>query len=115
MPRSSDKSTTRWLPSVIACTVLIGAAIAASLLLPIDTAPAAEPPAVTTATTVFPRQQLKTFEGRLARFVDDRVLPDEIYDVAVRTLPPDVQEQLRRGIPVTSEEELQQWLDNFTS
>ena len=118
MPHPTAKNrTARWLPSVIACAVLIGAAIAASLLLPIDTAPAAEAPPTTapTVTTAFPRQQLKTFQGRLARFLEGQPLPEEIYDVAVRTFPTEIQQQLSDGITVRSEEELQQWLDNFTS
>ena len=119
MPRRHIKNKyDRLLPSVIACGVLIAAAMAASVLLPIEKAPAAEAPrevvTTTTATAAF-HQQLKAWEGRLARFVDGRPLPEEIYDVSILSLPPDVQEQLAVGITVTSEEELYRLLDNFTS
>ena len=117
MPRSSVKNNLdRFLPSVIACGVLIAAAIAARALLPMDSEPVTDLPQERTPTTtaVF-RQQLRIFEGRLARFVEGQALPEEIYDVAVASLPDEIRQQLTDGITVTSEEELYRLLENFTS
>ena len=118
MPRSTTKNTgDRFHPSVIACGILIVAAIIARVLLPMDGAPAAETPqerTPTTTTTAF-WQQLRAFEGRVARFADGQVRPEEIYDVAVASLPEEIQQQLATGSTVTSEEELYRLLENFTS
>ena len=118
MPHSTVKnSRDRFLPAVIACGVLIAAAVTARVLLPMDTPAGDTPQKKDTAATTAPQfqQQLKSFEGRLARFVDGRALPEEIYDVAIASLPAEIQQQLNDGILVHSEEELYQFLENFLS
>lgn len=110
------KEHDRWLPAVVACLVLVGGALWAGSFLPAPTK-RESPPAVaqTTATTVFPRQILRNFDGKVARFTGDAAQPDEIYDVPVTSLPDEVQQQLLAGIVVANEQELLDWIENLTS
>lgn len=115
MPRKTKQTRDRWFPAIIACLVFIGLSIWVSALLPTE-----QPPADETARTpeqpVFITQTLKAWDGKLARFSGTDDLPAEVYDeVAIASLPSDVQQQLQNGIVVTSEEELLSLLDNFTS
>lgn len=107
------KEHDRWLVPVIACLVLVGATMWASVLIPEEQTPLSVPTEATQPT--FPAQILKTWGGRLARFCADSDTPDEIYDVAVASLPAEVQAELAVGILVSSEEELVSLLENFTS
>ncbi len=103
----------RWLPAVIACLILVGGALWAGSFLPKDTAPPTE--VKESDTPVFEAQTLREWDGRVARFGEGSDTPLEIYDVAVASLPPDVQAQLAQGIAVTGEEELLSWIENLTS
>ncbi len=104
-------SLRRWLPAVAACGLLIGGAVWASTLLP-SPSPADRPP---TAATAYPTQLLGIWEGRVARFEGDTATPAQVYDVAVATLPTEMQALLQAGIAVSSEAELTRWIDNLTT
>ncbi len=119
----------RWIPVVAACAGLIGAAMWASVLLPIGggrrsatvssgtTTPTATTTATgapTTAAEAFP-QLLRVWEGRLARFAVDGKQPLEVYEAEVTALPPEEQQRLADGVLVASEEELAALLENYTS
>lgn len=115
MLRKTKRARDRWFPAIIACLVFIGLSIWVSALLPTE-----QPPADDTARTpeqpVFVTQTLKAWDGKLARFSGTDEQPAEVYDeVAIASLPPDIQQQLHTGIVVTSEEQLLSLLDNFTS
>lgn len=113
MPKGKIKNKQdRWIPAVIACLVLVGAAIWASVLIP-EQKPEAELPRG--ADTTFDTQVLGQWEGKLARFTSHSDTPAQIYDVPIASLPEDVQQQLSQGITVTSEEQLVSLLENFTS
>lgn len=114
MPKSPQKvSQSRYLPVVIACCLLIGGAMWASALLP-ESAPTADLPREGTAPATF-SCTLKAWEGNLARFDGDAAAPAQVYDVAVATLPEEVQQALAAGVTLSSEEELAAWLENVTS
>lgn len=118
MPRFRIKSSVdRYLPAVIAALVLIGVASWASLLVPFDT-PSSDtdtPRQVTTTAPAFPVQTLKGWNGQVARFLDGEEQPTEIYDIPVSSLPTEVQQELSLGITVTTEEDLLNILENFSS
>ena len=122
MPQKTEKRVKRreWMPVVIACALLIGSAMWASALLPLETEE--NPPAqrgvtpITTVATVsdYPRL-LKEWNGRVALFLTDGSEPQTVYEVNVLTLPEEEQRMLEMGITVNSEEELTAILENYTS
>lgn len=122
MPQTTEKRVKRreWMPVVIACALLIGSAMWASALLPLETEE--NPPAqrgvtpITTVATVsdYPRL-LKEWNGRVALFLTDGSEPQTVYEVNVLTLPEEEQRMLETGITVNSEEELTAILENYTS
>lgn len=115
MPHSKTKrKQDKWMPAVIASLILIGLAIWVSILLPTEDAPA-DNARVNESTAAFVTQTLGIWEGQLARFEGDGGQPAEIYDVAVASLPAEMQQQLESGIVVTSEEQLISLLENLTS
>lgn len=112
-PTTKKDDQRRWLPAIIACFVLIGAAMWASVLLPTGDTPADAPR--NTSTTGFAPQTLRAWDGKLARFEGDSTAPAEVYDVVIATLPEEAQQELQQGITVTSEQELAALLENYTS
>ena len=58
---------------------------------------------------------LRIFDGRLALFTGSGRYPSEVYDLLVRTLPPEDQSRLETGIPISSDEELKRLLEDFMS
>lgn len=116
MPDSSSKDK-RWLPAIIAASVLVGVAMWASTLLPDDNAPATDVKNTPTTAPVaaFTPQTLGIWQGKLARFEGDDSIPTEVYDVVIATLPFEAQQQLAQGITVVSEAELAALLENYTS
>ena len=58
---------------------------------------------------------LGTYQGHLALFLGDGRYPNEIYDVLLRSLPPEDQKRLSDGLSVSSEAELRRLLEDFTS
>ena len=114
MPQTpKKKDQRRWIPAVIACCVLIGAAMWASVLLPVgDTSAGTSRLGGDAAVTT---QTLRAYEGKLARFEGDSDTPAEVYEVAIASLPPEAQQELTAGITVETEEELAALLENYTS
>ena len=102
----------QWVAPLIACTLLVGGAAWASTLLP---DPHAAPSVPKTATTAFAVQRLGVWDGKVARFDEDAPSPVQIYDVAVASLPEEIRQALERGVTLSSEAELTEWLDNLTS
>lgn len=122
MPQTTDKRARGkgWMPVVIACALLIGAAMWASTLLPLGTEK--EPPSqrnvasvttITTAPTYF--MLLKEWNGQVALFLPDGTEPLTVYEVNVMALPEEERRSLAEGIAVNSEEELASILENYTS
>ena len=62
-----------------------------------------------------PSMTLGVYQGRLALFLGDGRYPNEVYDVWIRSLPPEDRENLSRGIFVSSEAELLRLLEDYTS
>ncbi len=101
------------------CAAACAATACAALFLirpaaapPAESPPAAEPAAQPAKET--PPAVLGCFEGRLALYRAGHAAPDEVYDVFVASLPPAEQEALAAGLPVTSEDELQRLLEDYT-
>lgn len=113
MPMTVNERNKRWFPVLIACAILIGASMWASVLLPLDDPASAKRDTATTVTD-YP-QTLKAWDGKLARFADGGTVPLEVYDVDVATLPADEQQRLADGIPVPDDTTLSALLDNYTS
>ena len=71
---------------------------------------------VTTATTApSVRYTLGAWNGRLALYVPDNPYPQEVFDVFIRSFPPEERERLEQGIAVFSDAELKQLLEDYTS
>lgn len=113
MPETAKERNKRWFPVVIACALLIGAAMWVSVLIPQGSERAAVPE-VTDGDTAFP-QVLSVQDGRLVRLASDGVTVLEKYEVDVLTLPAEERERLADGVRVTSEEELVGLIENYTS
>ena len=111
----SEKKTKqdRFTPAVIACALLIGAAIFASLLWPAPSPAPIENPAARAG--AFSPQRFGVWEGQVARFEQGTDTPAEVYDTAVASLPPDIQARLEVGILVEDEETFNAWLDDLAS
>ncbi len=108
---SRAKERRRWMPVIISCLLLIGAATWASVLLP-------QPKAQTlpkTQTTQQAVPYLGLWEGKVGLFDGIRPEPVEVYEVTVAALPEEEQRRLQEGIVVENEETLAAWLDSYTS
>lgn len=112
MPETVKERNKRWFPVVIACALLIGAAMWASVLIPQGSERAAVPEV--TDGESFP-QVLSVRYGRLVRLTADGVTVLEEYDVDVLTLPAEERERLANGVRVVNEEELVGLIENYTS
>ncbi len=114
MPWNNFKSEhDRWLPAVIACLILIGGALWAGSFLPKESKPPVD--LKESDTPVVTAQTLREYNGQVARFEEGNDTPLEVYDVAVASLPPEIQAELAEGIVVKGEEELLSWIENLTS
>lgn len=101
----------RWMPAIVSCCVLLGAAMWASTTIP-------QPPSADTDPDVATRTAERTlgeWDGHLALFEEGQSEPVYVYDVVVATLPEEEQQRLRSGIAVESEEMLASLLENYTS
>jgi hypothetical protein len=58
---------------------------------------------------------LGTHEGFIALFQQGSKKPLKVYPYAVTSLPPADQKLLHRGIPITSREQLQHFLEDYLS
>ncbi len=58
---------------------------------------------------------LRTYDGKLAVFTTDLVTPDLVFDVYVRTLPEQDQQDLERGIRVADYEKLVSLVEDYIS
>lgn len=106
------------IPLLIIAAVSV-LAIGAAYVLPKDTpqpiADSSIPEPVNSEDTSDYPYMLRTYEGKLAVFTDDPVTPDMVFEVYVRTLPEQDQEELRLGIPVKTFEELNALVEDFIS
>lgn len=99
----------------------IGAAVGLTVLLVmvLIRAPQPSPAAVARTgemTTGAPTYVVREWNGQLAVFEEGDTHPDMIYDdVAVSALPPEEQERLRQGIPVSDRAALNRLLEDYTS
>lgn len=62
-----------------------------------------------------PTMTLGVYQGKLALFLGDGRYPNEIYNVRVRSLPPEDREKLAEGLSVSSEAELLRLLEDYSS
>jgi hypothetical protein len=69
-------------------------------------APASEAPAAYT---------IGVWEGQLAVFEGEDTYPARLFDVPVSALPEEEQKRLQAGLSVSSELQLQQYLEDYTS
>ena len=58
---------------------------------------------------------LKDYNGQIALFVGDEINPKEIYNTFTTSLPLEDANDIRNGITVYSEEELNELLENYLS
>lgn len=59
-------------------------------------------------------QLLGEWEGRLALFEGDGVLPAQVYDVWIATLPEAEQQRLKAGIVIRDDQMLRSLLEDYT-
>lgn len=96
---------------LIASLVLSLAAIILLLALP-PARSAAEAPSAPSAACPY---TIGEWEGRLAVFLAGQSRPDQVFEVAIASLPASEQERLRAGIPVADDATLQRLLEDYTS
>ncbi|MGN0525978.1 MAG: BofC C-terminal domain-containing protein [Acutalibacteraceae bacterium] len=58
---------------------------------------------------------LKDYNGRIALFVGDKDIPKEIFNTFTVSLPTEDADNIRKGITVYSEKELNELLENYLS
>ncbi|HBL41206.1 MAG TPA: hypothetical protein DDY98_06410 [Ruminococcaceae bacterium] len=56
---------------------------------------------------------IKEYNGMVAVFETDSQMPQEVLDCPINSLPTEEAERIQSGIPVSSEEELQQLIEAF--
>ncbi len=73
------------------------------------------PLSTTASTAPSVRYTIGSWNGRLALYVPDNPYPQEVFDVFIRSFPPEERKQLETGIAVFSEAELERLLEDYTS
>ena len=58
---------------------------------------------------------LGVYDGRIALWKDGEVRPWKVFPYPVVSLPEEARQQLKKGIPIESEEDLNRLLENFLS
>lgn len=57
---------------------------------------------------------IREWEGQVAVFERDQPFPRQVFDVYVETLPPEIQQQVRQGVPAEDEARLSVLLEDYT-
>lgn len=112
---------------IIACCVVVLILATVSLLLPTmkkqnnipvvssDTLPVESSSTAPASSQPEEQYTIKEYQGNIAVFMEGVDRPFRITDVDVHTLPKMDQEQLSKGIQVTSTEELNRLLEDYCS
>lgn len=61
-----------------------------------------------------PAYTIGVWEGQVAVFEGEQTFPRQVYDVYVEALPPELQQQIRRGVPAESDAQLSVLLEDYT-
>jgi len=69
----------------------------------------------TNSSAVVSKYTIGEFNGRIAVYYGDNILPDEIYDTFLESLPVEDIEKLNIGITVYSKEDAQKLVEDYTS
>lgn len=69
----------------------------------------------TSSVAVISKYTVGEFNGKIAVYYNDSVLPDEIYDSYLENLPPEDAKKLNIGITVYTKEEVQKLIEDYTS
>lgn len=109
---TKNEKRRHWTPVWVACLLLIGVAAWVSTLLPQPIAKSeGQPQAEEQAKAPY----LGVWEGKVARFDGKNAEPQEVYDVAVSSLPEEEQQRLKNGVTWEDEEMLAMLLEAYTS
>lgn len=61
-----------------------------------------------------PAYTIGEWEGQVAVFEGDQSFPRQVFDVYVETLPAELQQQVRQGVPADSDAQLSVLLEDYT-
>lgn len=65
-------------------------------------------------TTPDPMYTIREWRGQVAVFEGDQTFPKQVYDMPISGLPPQLQQQVREGVPAYSEAQLSVLLEDYT-
>ena len=61
-----------------------------------------------------PAYTIGEWQGQVAVFEGDQTFPRQVFDVYVSTLPPELQQQVRQGVPAEDDADLSVLLEDYT-
>ena len=61
-----------------------------------------------------PAYTIGEWQGQVAVFEGDQHFPRQVFDVYVETLPPELQQQVRQGVPAETDAQLSVLLEDYT-
>ena len=64
--------------------------------------------------TPAPAYTIGVWQGQVAVFEGAQTFPRQVFDVSVETLPPELQRQVRQGVPAESDAQLSVLLEDYT-
>jgi len=61
-----------------------------------------------------PAYTIGEWEGQVAVFEGEQTFPRQVFDVYVEALPPELQQQVRQGVPAENDAQLSVLLEDYT-
>lgn len=61
-----------------------------------------------------PAYTIGEWQGQVAVFEGDQHFPRQVFDVYVEALPPELQQQVRQGVPAETDAQLSVLLEDYT-
>ena len=61
-----------------------------------------------------PAYTIGEWQGQVAVFEGDQRFPRQVFDVYVEALPPELQQQVRQGVPAENDAQLSVLLEDYT-